>query len=354
MNKTRQSNIELLRILAICGVIVLHYNGGSCNALGNVSQGSVNHWLLLMLEGLFICGVDVFILISGYFSCTSQRRDPLKPIGLLVQVTAFGGAFYLLNALLSGTFSISGFLIALLPANYFVVLYAALYLISPYINLALQRLSSQQLKQLLILAILLFSVWPILADLAGALRGTQFMGLNPVSAYGDDWGYTLVNFVLMYVIGAYLRLAEIRVKKRYTFPIFLVLTTLLAITGKLDPGHGIAWSYCNPLVIAQAVTIFLFFRELSLECKLINTLSTGVFTCFLFHGYILGKWDAAAAVERSPLYLLVHILSAVVIIYPISWVVDKIYHLATAPLLKLTKKLPFLGDISIEEDGDKR
>ena len=339
MKKTRQSNIELLRILAICGVIVLHYNGGSCNALGHVALGSSNHWFLLGLEGLFICAVNLFILISGYYSCTTQRREPIKAIGLLLQVMAFYGAVYLLDAFRSGTFSVTDFIATTLPTNYFVVQYVALYLISPYLNLALQRLSKHQLHKMILLVVVLFSVWPTLADIGGAVRGEQFMGLNPVGLYGDDWGYTLVNFVMMYLIGAYIRLADVRVKKRYTVAAAAVYTAILALTGKYDPGTGIAWSYCNPIVIAQAVTLFLLFQQMEFSSKIVNGLAKSVFTCFLFHGYLLRKWDAATAVQHSLLYLLAHILSAVVVIYLASWVVDKIYHFLADPILKLIKKL---------------
>lgn len=41
MKPSGNSNIE--RILAICGVILLHYNGGACNALAAVNEGSLNH-----------------------------------------------------------------------------------------------------------------------------------------------------------------------------------------------------------------------------------------------------------------------------------------------------------------------
>ena len=41
MKKARESNIELLRILTICGVVMLHYNGNV--ALGLVTEGTTNY-----------------------------------------------------------------------------------------------------------------------------------------------------------------------------------------------------------------------------------------------------------------------------------------------------------------------
>ena len=61
--KARQSTIELLRIITICGVVMLHYNGNV--AFGLVTEGTAKYYLLQFLEILFICAVNLFVLISG-------------------------------------------------------------------------------------------------------------------------------------------------------------------------------------------------------------------------------------------------------------------------------------------------
>lgn len=334
----RDSNIELLRIFSMLGVVLLHYNGYVGQALQAVLSDSINHWILLYGEGLFICAVNLFILISGYFSCTSQRRQPVKIFSLILQVMVFNCADYLCRAFSSQSFTWVDFLWALIPANYFVILYAALYVISPYINLAMQQLSRKQLDKLLITALLLFSVFPLLADLAEFFWDTSIIGINPVSAYGDDFGYTFVNFALMYVIGAYIRLADVQIKKRYTGIAVIVFASVLAITGKYDTSGGLAWSYCNPLVIAEAVAIFLLFRQIRLRSRIINELSKGAFTCFLFHHYLLAKFQIAQAVQRSPGYLIVHILFVCISIYLVSWVVYKAYDLIFGSIVRLLSR----------------
>ena len=61
--RDRESNIELLRILAMIGVILLHYNNPSIGGgLSFVNNGSINYWFLNIVESLFICAVDLFIL----------------------------------------------------------------------------------------------------------------------------------------------------------------------------------------------------------------------------------------------------------------------------------------------------
>ena len=94
VNNCRNSSIELLRIISICGVIVLHYNGYVGNALDIVSKESLNYYILYFLEGLFVCVVNLFILISGYFSINSQNRKPYKVFNLIVEVIFFNIVFH--------------------------------------------------------------------------------------------------------------------------------------------------------------------------------------------------------------------------------------------------------------------
>lgn len=92
----RQSNIELLRMFAIMGVIVLHYNNPAMwGGISYVVKGGLNYYILYLLESTFVCGVDLFMLISGYFMCESKIRSLWKPIRLIVQVIVFRETIYL-------------------------------------------------------------------------------------------------------------------------------------------------------------------------------------------------------------------------------------------------------------------
>ena len=98
--KERESGIELLRILAVAGVVILHYNsvGG---ALGYASLNDLNYRILCALESAFICAVNTFMIISGYFMYGKLRVSLRKPVSLLVQLIAFEGTLYLLKVLAS-------------------------------------------------------------------------------------------------------------------------------------------------------------------------------------------------------------------------------------------------------------
>ena len=75
-SKGRESNIELLRVLAMLGVILHHYNNPSIGGgLSFVKNGSLNYWILNIVESIFICAVNLFMVISAYFMASSNKRD---------------------------------------------------------------------------------------------------------------------------------------------------------------------------------------------------------------------------------------------------------------------------------------
>ena len=141
--KQRASGIELLRIIAILGVIILHYNGNY--ALSLVPSGSTKGYLLQGLEALFICAVNLFVLISGYFLCASNQRRSVKVLELVVQAVLIGLLRYLIACGLGReAWSIKEAIHALRPNNYFLTYYVLLYLLSPYLNVCLDRLTNKK------------------------------------------------------------------------------------------------------------------------------------------------------------------------------------------------------------------
>lgn len=78
--KNRKSNIELLRIFACIGVIILHFVG---RGIKYFEGFSINSLLLYYIEAVSICSVDLFMLISGYFMCNQAQRS-VKKIGRLL------------------------------------------------------------------------------------------------------------------------------------------------------------------------------------------------------------------------------------------------------------------------------
>lgn len=344
---TRQSNIELLRILAIIGVIVLHYNG--YYAFDMVGRTGINWWILCTLESIFLCAVNVFILISGYFLCTTEKRNLWKPIELVIQVSLFSGAYYLLHTIIgSDSFHFRSLIGAMVPNNYFVSLYIALYLISPYINVIFDRLTQVQMRRMVWILFLVFAVYPTLIDIFQCITGRQWGGMSTVSSSGSLAGYSIVNFALVYVLGAYLRRGASRLNQWRTPQVFLLW--LLCIIGLVLWDNSIlfpcARSYCNPLVIITAVLTFQLFTRFKIGCsKIINVLAGGAFSGFLLHFHFLPYLHIERFATGNPFLLLAHVLLSAVGIYGLCWCVHWVYAKISSPVfLRLSTWLDFKMD----------
>lgn len=74
MRRERNSSIEMLRILAMLGIVIMHTNGAV------MEHGSGTGFAWTQIEnGIFNAGVSIFVLISGYFGI---RRSTQKLIEL--------------------------------------------------------------------------------------------------------------------------------------------------------------------------------------------------------------------------------------------------------------------------------
>lgn len=81
----KKTNIELLRIIAMCMIIGLHY--------WNLKIGGgkpLNTSLFCATQSLCVCGVNLFVLITGWFSVKSFTIDVRKICRLLLDVSIWG------------------------------------------------------------------------------------------------------------------------------------------------------------------------------------------------------------------------------------------------------------------------
>ena len=71
--KTRQSNLELLRILSMCGIVFIHYVGAELGGAVIVGTFPSFSWFFVhFFSSFFIPLVNCFVLISGYFMVKGQ------------------------------------------------------------------------------------------------------------------------------------------------------------------------------------------------------------------------------------------------------------------------------------------
>lgn len=293
--KARNSNFELLRIIMMLYIVTFHtiLHG---HVIGYLE--GTHEFFVTFLISFLIIAVNVFVILSGYFQCKNKLKFS-KVIALNNSVW-----FYSLTILVIATlFKIYTptkleIAKAILPISFndywFMTMYFVLYLISPMINKIILNTTRKQLKQYIILLFVINSILGIFT------RGEFF---------NVELGYSLYNFIMLYMIGAYLRLYPIRdsyhfkqMSKNKVQVIFITLYILSSISnfvfnyfGRAISGVNeiVSWfgsvffiqhtAYNNPFVIIGAVSIFIFFEGLNINNKKINKIAASSFGVYLIH-----------------------------------------------------------------------
>ena len=293
MKKDRESKYETLRIVSMFMIVIWHIliHG---HVLGNTTGGLQN--VLRLVEVLLAVHVNSFILVTGYFQSSAEFK--LKNFWRLNNAAWFYRvviitAFSLLGIMTFGRVDIVKNIIPIDFGFYwFLDIYLILYLISPFLNILIKAIKKSEFEKLIIVSFILFSLLPT---------------LTRQQAYYNIGGSSLVTFVMLYFVGAYLRLykEEISRKLKELFKcknvitylcIFIVLATLNYVSYRfgisiLDKGRLVnelgttlvsaTFAYDNPLVILGSISYFLLFTSFNFTSSLINKLSPYVFGVYL-------------------------------------------------------------------------
>lgn len=267
----RKSNIELLRIICILMVITLHYlNGKMGGALNNVIIGSFNYYLVHFIESLCVVAVNVFIIITGYFSYQRSKIKISKPIYLLYLSVIYGIIIYAILLIIGRVSVNQESLLKLLNSimnRWFVIVYIVLYLLIPYINKLINYISQKNYKVLIVICVIFFYLWP--------------------SIYTDvlikDKGYGIINFTVLYLIGAYIaKYKDTFISKRKTFFVYLLCVLITTILSMFYDNRAFAYNSIFNLI--GGVSIFLLFKNMIIkDKKIINTLSSYSFSTYIIH-----------------------------------------------------------------------
>ena len=293
--KKRKSNIELLRIVCTLMVITLHLLNPSL--LGGVTlarkSGSfLNEAIMSWLFCFAICAVDVFILISGFFMISNNKRKLGKAINLMFVCAVYSVVKGVVNHLAAGSaITAKAVLNSLFPKSYYVYIYCALYLVSPYINRAVNGIDKKSYRRLLGVSIVLFSLWPTFIDCMQQQFGWKFTDISFIAADGNGRGFTFVNFVLLYLIGGYIRKygseSKLLTNKYKCLAIGLGCSVLSLVISLVFPklwGTNAIIAYDSIIVIVQAAALFNFFRLIDIgSSSVVNFLAKASFGVFLLH-----------------------------------------------------------------------
>ena len=280
--KIRESNIELLRILAMIMIIAHHF---ACHSnfdfpLTEVTFNRV--WIQFMHLGGKI-GVDVFVLISGYFLINQKEIKVNKVLKIWLQVLFYSMvSFFVFMYIGLKDFSAEDLLHHLLPITYkqswFAGTYLVLYILSPYINILLNSLDKKAYKKMLIIMTIFWCIIPTITD-------------------ADFEGNKLIWFVYLYALAGYIKLyvdlKRISCIKNFALVIFITLITMLITVG-IDylgiKNESIVKNVTKLFemerlpILLISVCLFKAFLKLNIgRIRIINWISSATFGVYLLH-----------------------------------------------------------------------
>ena len=128
---------------------------------------------------------------------------------------------------------------------WYVTAYFGLLIFMPILNLALRKLNTKDLKHIVLLAIIFFSVLP-------ALLNTKVDEFSFAKGFSMNW------LSVLYIIGAYLKRLDLkRLFSRKSLLFLCLMAMAVTFITKVFIGDIWYW-YTSPTLLCEAVTIFIF------------------------------------------------------------------------------------------------
>lgn len=343
--KERDSNIELLRIVAALFIIAVHCNGLFLNPL----WGGVNNWFSdgyvigvsrIVVQNITVLGVDLFVLISGFYGIRPKLKSV---INLFTCLVFFYMGCYIYNCFKGyDVWSVHGIyenLLAFSHKNWFINCYLFLMLLSPIINAFVDSVNTCKL-----------GVYTLVYCLSTLYFGSIMS--NVFWAYNG--GYSITVMVGVYLAGRYLgRITDSidGIKYWHIILTFIGLITSMTFIRALAANEEAWLHYGSPITMAAAVTFFmLFYRMPKFHSKFINWIGASCLAPFILHtcdpmySWISRKDISFFTYDCYPLYFL-KMLLVIGSVFVLAILLDKIRIFIFSPLIKWSAKVKMLNNL---------
>lgn len=277
MAKTRDSNVELLRIILMTMILLSHLiTHGKYNFPGSNDALSIQDSTILTFTRYH---VNTFIIISGFFGISLKFHKIFcftimiffwTIMGSIIDFVVFREAAYghIFNSLVNPFMS-----------GWFIIQYFALMLYAPLLNKGIEVLNNQIFTIILIIFL------------------TYVYGLFPsiISASSPQ----TLEFMAMYLIGRYIYRFQSRFdafswSKLIYISILLggILLVMVVFSRSNYLVYNKLLSNQNPIVIMMGIALFLSFKKLRVRrIPFLNAVASGVIAAYLLTDCTLtGRW----------------------------------------------------------------
>jgi len=273
--KDRQQNFELLRIIAMFLIVISHVVTHYIMA-DKLQLSVMNTFLLTLLRSFIYICVNVYIIITGYFSINTKQLEFRKVLNVVL-LPGFISAILLTILMAVGRIDfdiwrILGKLFATFRGEYwFISNYFALYLFIPLLNKILHAFTKKDLQNFIFLTFLVGSVWQF------------FIPSKQIIAFNS--GFSLIFFIFLYFVGAYIRLYGPFVRaftgKQY-LGVYVMVGLLTGILQFILPQVDFL-NYNGPFELVMSYAFFMFISTVTIKSQWINYIATYTLSVYLVH-----------------------------------------------------------------------
>lgn len=287
--KGRSSNLELYRIVCMLMIVAHHYvvNSGLTAVDGPMRAAPLAaNSIYLYLFGMWgKTGINCFLMITGYFMCTS-KITVRKFLKLYLWVVFYGivinGIF-----LATGRLEFSPSLLSVffpfrnIHSSSFISAFMVWWLFIPFLNVLINNIDKRMHQLLMLLLVVVFTVYPFVPKVLN-------IEVNPIC-----W------FSTIYVIASYIRKYPESINKSDSARFWgwtslaLVVISMISVVAILLLGnylnrdvpqyYMVADSYM-PLALLVSVSTFMWFKNLRIpQSRLINAIGGSTFGVLLIH-----------------------------------------------------------------------
>ena len=271
--KTRDSNMEVLRIVAMLLVMIVHADFMALGAptMEDMSESPMDTFMRYLIGGMSSVCVNVFVLISGWYGIRFRINRIFK---LLFQTFFFVSFIFLFlvwpKDIETCLTEVKDFLF--LKGYWFIAAYLLLFIMAPVLNAFCEHSSRLQLRNLIISFFIFQTVYSYFGN----------------KQWYDD-GYSPLPFFGLYLLARYLRMYPNRfscLNKRWDLCIWIAISMGAAILSMLLLAYGTGgrfYNYTSPLMLVSSSYLFLFFTKIHVNNKFINWMGKSCFAAFLVH-----------------------------------------------------------------------
>ena len=282
IKKERNSNLELYRIISMILIVSHHYVVNSGLRSEILSDPTSINSIYLSVFGMWgKTGINCFMLITGYFMCTSQITVR-KFLKLIFEIEFYKIVVYAIFVLTGyGELSLKSLILNLFPVlsvdNGFTSCFLLFYLLIPFLNILISNLDKTMHGRLVLLTLFIYCILYTIPKISVTYNYVTWFSIlffiaSYIRKYGllsnfsnKFWGWATMWSVLVSIVS--------------------VICISTAFNGKFaDKMYWFVADSSAFLAVVTSICSFMFFKNLNIgHSKVINTIAASTFGVLLIH-----------------------------------------------------------------------